>query len=261
MAKYLDYTGLSHYDEKIKGVINTEVEARKSADTAINTSVSDLAKQLANYLLKTGGVISGDLSITGDLEVRGTTTTTEEATLNVKDSIVVTNSDGADLKATLAGFVIRLNETDCYGIMYDASSKSVKLGLGKITDGKFKFNTGEGEAVATRADSKDLIDGHLLCWDSTKNRLVDSGKSVSDIMTAIANVESSVGTVSSAVEDVRTIAEGAQQAANAAQATANGKQDELVSGENIMTINGENILKSGDLTTNLVLIDSSLIGG
>ena len=164
MANYLDKDGLTYYDGKIK---------------------ADIVKQLADYLLKTGGVISGNLSIIGDFEVRGTTKTTEEETLNVKDSIVVTNSNGADLSATLAGFVIRLNATDCYGIIYDKSSDSVKLGLGKITDGKFVFNTGEGEAVATRADSTALTDKHLIQWDGTNFRLVDSGKSIGDITAAL----------------------------------------------------------------------------
>ena len=145
-------------------------------------TLGQLTTKLLNYLLKSGGIISGNLSIQGDLEVRGTTKTTEEETLNVKDSIVVTNSSGADLSATLAGFVIRLNATDCYGIIYDASSESVKLGLGKITDGKFTFNEGEGNAVAVRADGTLMTDGHLVKWDATALKFVDAGKSVDDFV-------------------------------------------------------------------------------
>lgn len=148
-------------------------------------TLGQLTTKLLNYLLKSGGIISGNLSIQGDLEVRGTTKTTEEETLNVKDSIVVTNSNGADLSSTLAGFVIRLNATDCYGIIYDASSESVKLGKGKITNGKFTFNSGEGNAVAVRADSTALTDKHLIQWDGTNLKLVDSGKSISDITAAL----------------------------------------------------------------------------
>ena len=44
MAKYLDYAGLSHYDEKIKGLISAEVGARKSADTEINNDIENLSK-------------------------------------------------------------------------------------------------------------------------------------------------------------------------------------------------------------------------
>lgn len=150
-------------------------------------TLGQLTTKLLNYLLKSGGIISGNLSIQGDLEVRGTTKTTEEETLNVKDSIVVTNSSGADLSSTLAGLVIRLNATDCYGIIYDASSESVKLGLGKITDGKFTFNEGEGNAVAVRADGTLMTDGHLVKWDATALKFVDAGKSISDITNALDN--------------------------------------------------------------------------
>lgn len=145
-------------------------------------TLRQLTTKLLNYLLKSGGIISGNLSIQGDLEVRGTTKTTEEETLNVKDSIVVTNSSGADLSSTLAGFVIRLNATDCYGIIYDASSESVKLGKGKITDGKFTFNSGEGNAVAIRADGTLMTNGHLVKWDATALKFVDAGKSVTDFV-------------------------------------------------------------------------------
>ena len=145
-------------------------------------TLGQLTTKLLDYLLKSGGIISGNLSIQGDLEVRGTTKTSEEETLNVKDSIVVTNSSGADLSATLAGFVIRLNATDCYGIIYDASSESVKLGKGKITNGKFTFNSGEGNAIAIRADGSLMTNGHLVKWDATALKFVDAGKSVDDFV-------------------------------------------------------------------------------
>lgn len=234
MAKYLDYTGLSHYDEKIKGVINTEAEARKAAD-------NDIIKKFADYLLKTGGVISGDLTIQQNLTVQGTTKIENTETLNVKDAIVVTNSEGADISATLAGFVIRLNATDCYGIIYDKSSDSVKLGLGKITDGKFAFNTGEGEAVATRADSTALTDKHLIQWDATNLKFVDAQVTVDELIGTDAQLDSAimktkedlaalttkVTTVEGTANAAQSAANAAQSSANAAQTTADGKLDKM----------------------------------
>lgn len=161
---------------------NGRLRANEAVDDKDLVNLGQLTTKLLDYLLKSGGIISGNLSIQGDLEVRGTTKTTEEETLNVKDSIVVTNSSGADLSATLAGFVIRLNATDCYGIIYDASSESVKLGKGKITDGKFTFNSGEGNAVAIRADGSLMTNGHLVKWDATALKFVDAGKSVDDFV-------------------------------------------------------------------------------
>jgi len=149
--------------------------------------LQQLTTKLLNYLLNDGTdqTFKGSLAIQGDLEVRGTTTTTKEESLAVKDSIIITNADGADLSATLAGFVIRLNATDCYGILYDHSTQSVKLGKGKITDGKFAFNAGEGNAVAVRADGSLMTDGHLVKWDATALKFVDAGKSADDFVSRV----------------------------------------------------------------------------
>lgn len=138
---------------------------------------SDVDKKLD----KTGGTISGNLSVQGNLNVAGTTVTQDTETLLVKDNIVVTNSDKADL-LNLSGLAINKNANQTYGIMYDPTTDSVKLGLGSIDEtGKFTFSE-NGNPVAVRADSSLLVDGHLIKWDATNNRFVDSGKSVDDFV-------------------------------------------------------------------------------
>mgnify|MGYP004563934473 FL=1 len=145
-------------------------------------TLGQLVAKLLGYLLTSGGTITNDLAIQGNLTVRGTTTTTIEETLNVKDAIVVANADAADLSATLAGFVIRVHAEDCYGILYDFSSNSIKLGLGQIADGKFVFYEGEGNAVAVRSDGSLMTNGHLVKWDATALKFVDAGKSVDNFV-------------------------------------------------------------------------------
>lgn len=138
---------------------------------------SDVDKKLD----KTGGTVSGNLSVQGNLNVAGTTVTQDTETLLVKDNIVVTNSDKADL-LNLSGLAINKNANQTYGIMYDPTTDSVKLGLGSIDEaGKFTFSE-NGNPVAVRADSSLLVDGHLIKWDATNNRFVDSGKSVDDFV-------------------------------------------------------------------------------
>lgn len=130
---------------------------------------------------KAGGTISGNLSVQGNLNVAGTTVTQDTETLLVKDNIVVTNADKADL-LNLSGLAINKNANQTYGIMYDPTTDSVKLGLGTIDEtGKFTFSE-NGNPVAVRADSSLLVDGHLIKWDATNNRFVDSGKSVDDFV-------------------------------------------------------------------------------
>lgn len=138
---------------------------------------SDVDKKLD----KTGGTISGNLSVQGNLNVAGTTVTKDTETLLVKDNIVVTNSDKAEL-LNLSGLAINKNANQTYGIMYDPTTDSVKLGLGSIDEtGKFTFSE-NGNPVAVRADSSLLVDGHLIKWDATNNRFVDSGKSAEDFV-------------------------------------------------------------------------------
>lgn len=219
----------------------------------------DITTKFLDYLLKSGGIISGNLSIQGDLEVRGTTKTTEEETLNVKDSIVVTNSSGADLSSTLAGFVIRLNTTDCYGIIYDASSESVKLGKGKITDGKFTFNSGEGNAVAVRADGTLMTNGHLVKWDATALKFVDAGKSVEDFVEKITDVTDSnrvYGADANGNQRVFTTSQRVPAASNIVQLTNDGTSR---TNDPINPLDAVN--KQYFEAKTAVLIDNSLLGG
>lgn len=139
---------------------------------------------LANKYDKAGGIINGDVRITGDLIVNGTEKVNNVENLNVKDVMIYANSTGAAL-TKLAGLGIKTSSTDSYGIAYDTVSDSVKLGLGKVdATGTFTFNAGEGNPIAIRADNSLLTDNHLLMWDSTNNKLVDSGKTVDNFLPA-----------------------------------------------------------------------------
>jgi hypothetical protein len=127
---------------------------------------------------KTGGVIGGDVSIQGNFSVSGTTTTKDTETLRVKDNVIVANTDGIPLVDN-SGFAIKTNKTESYGIMYDPIGDGVKIGLGGFTeDGKFVYNEGEAQFLATRADN--ITDGNLPQWDNDKKQFVDSGEKIGD---------------------------------------------------------------------------------
>lgn len=124
---------------------------------------------------KAGGTIGGDVIITGDLTVNGTQHINNTENLAVKNAMIYSNSDGATL-ATNGGIGIKKNATDIYGIVYDPTSDSVKLGLGKSDgNGNFTFNKDEGDPVAIRDDSSKFTNDHLAKWDATNKKFVDSG--------------------------------------------------------------------------------------
>lgn len=127
---------------------------------------------------KVGGVIGGNVAIQGDLSVSGTTTTKDTETLQVKDNVIVANSDGVELVDD-SGFAIKTSETGAYGIMYDPVGDGVKIGLGFFDEfGKFLFEDGEAQFLATRADS--ITHGNIPQWDNDKKQFVDSGAKIDE---------------------------------------------------------------------------------
>ena len=120
-------------------------------------------------------VIAGGIQIQGNLTVNGTTITNDTETLTVKDNVIVTNSGGTTLN-NLSGLAIKIDPTNVYGIMYDPSGKSVKLGEGKLdSNNEFTFNAGEGEPIVIRDDDSKLSNNHLFVWDSINKKIIDSG--------------------------------------------------------------------------------------
>lgn len=138
---------------------------------------------LAAKFDKTGGAISGDVDIQGNLTVIGTKTYVNVQSLGVKDAIIVTNIDGETLGVALSGLAIKKDSSKVYGLMYDPTDDTVKFGEGHLDaeNKHFTFSEYEGKPIATRADSKDLVEAHIIKWDSYINAFVDSGVKVSDL--------------------------------------------------------------------------------
>lgn len=131
---------------------------------------------------KTGGTIGGNVVITGDLTVNGTQHINNTENLNVENAMIYSNATGATL-ATNGGIGIKKNATDVYGIVYDPTSDSVKLGLGKSdTNGVFTFNANEGQPVAIRDDSSKFNANHFIKWNDEQKKLVDSGYLAEDFV-------------------------------------------------------------------------------
>lgn len=150
-------------------------------------NISDVEEEVSKKYDKTGGTIDGNVTVTGDLTVQGTTITENSETLGVKTNVITTNSEGVPL-INLSGLGIRTDATNVYGIMYDPQNDSVKLGLGSLDeDNNFTFNQGEGLPIAVRDDSRGFTDGHVIGWDAAGDKFVDGGKAVSDLSTLVGN--------------------------------------------------------------------------
>lgn len=169
--------------------------ARALAAKALGSSAGSVTPEdIEKKYDKTGGVISGDVSIQGDLTVSGTTTTEKEKQLLVEENVIATNANKVDLKTLLSGLAINKNSSATYGIMYDPADDTVKFGEGTLDENrKFVLKAGEGLPIAIRANSTDFTDAHLVKWDATKNSFVDAGVDVSSFSKKIKSLDLSYG--------------------------------------------------------------------
>ncbi len=122
--------------------------------------------------------IRGNLTITKNLTVSGDTTFVDTETLKVKDNVIVTNSDKVNLVDN-SGIVINKGTNDVsgssYGIVYSPTENAVLLGGGNLnSSNKFEFTENEGFPVVVREHSQSIVDGQVMVWDATNNRLKGS---------------------------------------------------------------------------------------
>lgn len=178
----------SNLAQEVLNRTDKDTELQNSVEDLNDTTVKNTGAQIIDGSLSlqlssagsTGSLnVDGDATIKGNLTVNGTTTTTNAETLAVKDNLIITNDEGTPLNQN-SGLVIRTGSgNEAYAIVYDPDSTvggSVKLGIGAINaDNEFAFTTGDGEPVATRADSKDWkTNAAIAQWDAVNHRFVDS---------------------------------------------------------------------------------------
>lgn len=152
------------------------VTAGSSQEYATKTYVDT---QDDKKLDKAGGIITGDLTIRGNVTVNGTTTTVNSNTLTVKDKLIEVAKDNTTTLTSPAGIIVpKYNGTD-YGALVIDSDGNAKVGDVKLTaDGDIDVNNSDLQTLATRTN---LVDGNLVQYDGTKQTLVDSGKKIGDL--------------------------------------------------------------------------------
>lgn len=208
---------------------------------------------------KAGGHITGDVNIDGNVNISGVVTKVDTETLQVRSNLIMTNSDDETL-VEKSGVVIRVGNGACYGIVYDPATETVMLGKGKITEAdKFVFDSGEGAPVTTRADSNFLVGGHLLQWDATKRRLVDSGYSVSDFeaedtITKINLTYGDVDAIYNTTDGIRVISKGQIE-------FEKGSPENIDINFDVPIIAGDGIILDKDGNSNKIVIKTTAASG
>jgi hypothetical protein len=112
---------------------------------AIATNASDITDLDNNKLDKTGGTISSNLIISGNLQVDGTTTTVNSTTVEVEDNAIEVNlgSSGAATANTAGIIVNRGSGVDKAQFLFDDTIDKFNLKVG-TADGTLKVAEVEG---------------------------------------------------------------------------------------------------------------------
>lgn len=177
------------------GNVDNTADANKSVASAVKATQdsnghvikdtyatkTEVTSGLNGKLDKTGGSITGDLTIGGNLAVNGTTTTIDSTTLQVKDKLIEVAHGNTTKLTSPAGLVVpKYDGTNSGALVFDGDGMAQ---VGKVVlDAKGNIDTTKS-GLQTLATRTNLVGGNLVEYDSTNKTLVDSGKKVSDLVT------------------------------------------------------------------------------
>lgn len=143
---------------------------------ALEVSIVDKGYALKTYVDtqddkkydKSGGTISGNVTITGDLAVKGTTTTIDTQNLEVKDNLITVAKDNTTALTSPAGlFVPKYDGTNNIALVVDNDGMA-KVGKATLVNG----NITDKSNLQTLATRTGLVDGSLVKYDGTNQTLV-----------------------------------------------------------------------------------------
>lgn len=131
-------------------------------------------------VINKGGTIEGSVVITGDLTVRGKTTTKDIENVSIKNNLITLAEDNATALTTPAGIKVpKYNGTETGALVFDANGVAYVGDVVLKDDGNIDVAASDLQPLATRGA---LVDGNLVSWNSASLTLIDSGKKVGDFI-------------------------------------------------------------------------------
>lgn len=193
--------------------LDTKISALETKDnslqTAINNEVTARKKLIDNA--NSALIVNGNnVTVTGDLIVKGSTTTTNSETIQSDATLIVVNDKGTELGSSYAGVIALTGGETEAGFnaiaipIYDPTSQtrnSLKIGEGTYKDGEFTF-TDTGNSLAVRDSSANFNDGDIPEWQGDgfwgfKNSGINSStvsSAISDLQKLSKNVNDNYAT-------------------------------------------------------------------
>lgn len=141
----------------------------------------------SQYALLSGATFTGNVTIGGDLTVKGTTTTVESETLKVKDQLIEVASGNTTKLSSPAGLVVpKYDGTDNGALVFD-NTGTAYVGDVVLDSNGLIDTTATGTklvALAGRDKEANLTNNHVVKWDSTNKILIDTGIDAANILTS-----------------------------------------------------------------------------
>lgn len=182
---------------KFKALDLSDIPVGTEYNLTGNVELEDLDVSLQNSLNtvnnKSGGTINGDVTITGNFNVNGTTTTIDSTTLRVKDKLIEIAKDNSVALTTPAGLITpKYDGTNNGGIVYDSTGTAFVGDITLDSNGNVDVTKSDLQPIATRNDYSAYTTDHIVTAsvDSTGKsvKFVDSGKTLNDITSKVFSV-------------------------------------------------------------------------
>ena len=213
------------FDGSVGSAVDFDVNSFEysSTDNGMKISLVDKGYATKTYvdtqdnkkLDKTGGTVTGNLSVNGgvtiggNLTVNGTTTSIDSTTLKVSDKLIEVAKDNTEKLTTPAGIVVpNYDGTNSSGaLVFDGNGIA---SVGDVTldaSGNIDVTRSQLQPLATRTG---LVNDHLVKYDSENQTLVDSGKTISDFATAAqgSNADSALAKADANATEIANIKNG-----------------------------------------------------
>ena len=142
---------------------NVDVTKNSNFGTASSSAIT-IGKSGINTTIN-----GSTITIAGNLNIQGTTTTIDTATLSTKDNLIELAKGNTAALTTPAGFYVNKYDGTNSGALVFDSTGTAYVGDVTISNGNISASTSL-QPLATR--DKSLTDGSILKWDNTKKTLV-----------------------------------------------------------------------------------------
>lgn len=155
---------------------------------------SNVDTELAKKLDKSGGSVTGNLTVGGNLTVNGTTTSIDSTTLKVSDKLIEVAKDNTVKLTTPAGIVVPKYDGTNYGALVIDGDGNAQVGDVELdASGNINVTNSDLQTLATRDG---LTDGDLVKWDDTKKTLVPDTTVASNASSALSKANANATEIS-----------------------------------------------------------------